>query len=30
MIIQDSALDTSLDSAADYKNIDLEKKYIRR
>ncbi|NXU34596.1 CSF1R factor, partial [Drymodes brunneopygia] len=29
MIIQDSALDTSLDSAADYKNIDLEKKYIR-
>ncbi|XP_027538283.1 macrophage colony-stimulating factor 1 receptor [Neopelma chrysocephalum] len=29
IIIQDSALDTSLDSAADYKNIDLEKKYIR-
>ncbi|NXO34182.1 CSF1R factor, partial [Locustella ochotensis] len=29
MIIQDSALDTSLDSAADYKNIELEKKYIR-
>ncbi|XP_065705213.1 macrophage colony-stimulating factor 1 receptor [Patagioenas fasciata] len=29
IIIQDSALDTSLDSTADYKNIDLEKKYIR-
>ncbi|XP_063024903.1 macrophage colony-stimulating factor 1 receptor isoform X1 [Melospiza melodia melodia] len=29
IIIQDSALDTSLDSAADYKNIELEKKYIR-
>ncbi|KAM8994138.1 macrophage colony-stimulating factor 1 receptor [Ara ararauna] len=29
IIIQDSALDISLDSAADYKNIDLEKKYIR-
>ncbi|NXF03861.1 CSF1R factor, partial [Smithornis capensis] len=29
IIIQDSALDTSLDSAADYKNIDLEKKYLR-
>ncbi|XP_059681200.1 macrophage colony-stimulating factor 1 receptor [Gavia stellata] len=29
IIIQDSALDTSLDSAADYKNVDLEKKYIR-
>ncbi|NXU50066.1 CSF1R factor, partial [Turnix velox] len=29
IIIQDSALDTSLDSAADYKNIDVEKKYIR-
>ncbi|NXC39013.1 CSF1R factor, partial [Penelope pileata] len=29
IIIQYSALDTSLDSAADYKNIDLEKKYIR-
>ncbi|NWY27832.1 CSF1R factor, partial [Pheucticus melanocephalus] len=28
IIIQDSALDTSLDSAADYKNIELEKKYI--
>uniref|UniRef100_A0A8B9TVW1 receptor protein-tyrosine kinase n=1 Tax=Anas platyrhynchos TaxID=8839 RepID=A0A8B9TVW1_ANAPL len=30
IIIQDSSLDTSLDSTADYKNIDLEKKYIRR
>uniref|UniRef100_A0A8B9UEV7 receptor protein-tyrosine kinase n=1 Tax=Anas zonorhyncha TaxID=75864 RepID=A0A8B9UEV7_9AVES len=29
IIIQDSSLDTSLDSTADYKNIDLEKKYIR-
>ncbi|KFW00089.1 Macrophage colony-stimulating factor 1 receptor, partial [Eurypyga helias] len=29
IIAQDSALDTSLDSAADYKNVDLEKKYIR-
>nr|XP_009670341.1 PREDICTED: macrophage colony-stimulating factor 1 receptor [Struthio camelus australis] len=29
IIIQDSTLDTSLDSTADYKNIDLEKKYIR-
>ncbi|NXS61883.1 CSF1R factor, partial [Brachypteracias leptosomus] len=29
IIIQDSSLDTSLDSAADYKNIDVEKKYIR-
>ncbi|XP_014742401.1 PREDICTED: macrophage colony-stimulating factor 1 receptor [Sturnus vulgaris] len=29
IIIQDSALDTSLDSAADYKNVELEKKYIR-
>uniref|UniRef100_A0A672TY70 receptor protein-tyrosine kinase n=1 Tax=Strigops habroptila TaxID=2489341 RepID=A0A672TY70_STRHB len=29
IIIRDSALDISLDSAADYKNIDLEKKYIR-
>ncbi|NXR17592.1 CSF1R factor, partial [Cinclus mexicanus] len=29
IIIQDSVLDTSLDSAADYKNIELEKKYIR-
>ncbi|XP_059716398.1 macrophage colony-stimulating factor 1 receptor isoform X1 [Haemorhous mexicanus] len=29
IIIQDSALDTSLDSAANYKNIELEKKYIR-
>ncbi|XP_065500403.1 macrophage colony-stimulating factor 1 receptor isoform X1 [Caloenas nicobarica] len=29
IIIQDSALDTSLDSTADYKNVDLEKKYIR-
>ncbi|NXF83470.1 CSF1R factor, partial [Sclerurus mexicanus] len=29
IIIQDSALDTSLDSAADYKNIEVEKKYIR-
>ncbi|NXJ74196.1 CSF1R factor, partial [Trogon melanurus] len=29
IIIQDSALDTSLDSAADYKNIDVEKKYVR-
>ncbi|KFP09172.1 Macrophage colony-stimulating factor 1 receptor, partial [Egretta garzetta] len=29
IIIQDSALDTSLDSAADYKNVDVEKKYIR-
>ncbi|NXG49722.1 CSF1R factor, partial [Psilopogon haemacephalus] len=29
IIIQDSALDTSLDSTADYKNIDVEKKYIR-
>ncbi|XP_054024432.1 macrophage colony-stimulating factor 1 receptor [Dryobates pubescens] len=29
IITQDSALDTSLDSSADYKNIDVEKKYIR-
>ncbi|NXE17627.1 CSF1R factor, partial [Ardeotis kori] len=29
IIIQDSALDTSLDSTADYKNVDVEKKYIR-
>ncbi|KFU92992.1 Macrophage colony-stimulating factor 1 receptor, partial [Chaetura pelagica] len=29
IIIQDSSLDTSLDSAADYKNVDVEKKYIR-
>ncbi|NWJ03280.1 CSF1R factor, partial [Crypturellus undulatus] len=29
IIMQDSSLDTSLDSTADYKNIDLEKKYIR-
>ncbi|NXP41994.1 CSF1R factor, partial [Leiothrix lutea] len=29
IMIQDSALDTSMDSAADYKNIELEKKYIR-
>ncbi|NXQ11009.1 CSF1R factor, partial [Peucedramus taeniatus] len=29
IIMQDSALDTSIDSAADYKNIELEKKYIR-
>ncbi|NWW96998.1 CSF1R factor, partial [Rhynochetos jubatus] len=29
IIAQDSALDTSLDSTADYKNVDLEKKYIR-
>ncbi|NXN93861.1 CSF1R factor, partial [Rhinopomastus cyanomelas] len=29
IMIQDSALDTSLDSTADYKNIDVEKKYIR-
>ncbi|NWQ95583.1 CSF1R factor, partial [Burhinus bistriatus] len=29
IIIQDSTLDTSLDSTADYKNVDLEKKYIR-
>ncbi|XP_061216131.1 macrophage colony-stimulating factor 1 receptor [Neopsephotus bourkii] len=29
IIIQDSSLDISLESAADYKNIDLEKKYIR-
>ncbi|XP_030315109.1 macrophage colony-stimulating factor 1 receptor isoform X1 [Calypte anna] len=29
IIIQDSSLDTSLDSTADYKNVDVEKKYIR-
>ncbi|NXY85295.1 CSF1R factor, partial [Alcedo cyanopectus] len=29
IIIQDSSMDTSLDSAVDYKNIDVEKKYIR-
>ncbi|XP_054245134.1 macrophage colony-stimulating factor 1 receptor [Indicator indicator] len=29
IITQDSALDTSLDSSVDYKNIDVEKKYIR-
>ncbi|KAM8799094.1 macrophage colony-stimulating factor 1 receptor [Eudromia elegans] len=29
IIIQDSSLDTSLDSTVEYKNIDLEKKYIR-
>ncbi|XP_067422822.1 macrophage colony-stimulating factor 1 receptor [Emydura macquarii macquarii] len=30
IIIQDSSLDSSLDSNADYKNIYLEKKYVRR
>ncbi|NXT74408.1 CSF1R factor, partial [Zapornia atra] len=29
IIIQDSALDVSFDSTADYKNIDVEKKYVR-
>ncbi|XP_039341152.1 macrophage colony-stimulating factor 1 receptor isoform X1 [Mauremys reevesii] len=29
IIIQDSSLDSSLDSTADYKNIYLEKKYVR-
>uniref|UniRef100_A0A8C8STU9 receptor protein-tyrosine kinase n=1 Tax=Pelusios castaneus TaxID=367368 RepID=A0A8C8STU9_9SAUR len=30
IIIQDSSLDSSMDSTADYKNIYLEKKYVRR